>query len=71
MAATEGTNDPLSSARHRVAEARSIVECQKALVDRLRANGRDTDNAERTLCALVQTLATLEGHLRSLSKSAQ
>jgi hypothetical protein len=71
MAGTESTHDPLSSAKRRVAEARSIVERQKALLDRLRANGSDTDDAERTLCALVQTLNTLEGHLRSLSKSVQ
>ena len=71
MAGTEGTNDPVSSAKRRVAEARSIVERQKALIDRLLANGRDTEDAERTLCALVQTLTTLEGHLRLLSKSVQ
>jgi hypothetical protein len=70
MAGTE-SHDPLFSAKRRVAEARSIVERQKALIDRLRANGGDTEDAERTLCALVQTLATLEGHLRSLSKSVQ
>ena len=71
MAGKESTYDPLSSAKRRVAEARSIVERQEARIDRLRANGRDTEDAERTLFALIQTLATLEGHLRSLSKSVQ
>jgi hypothetical protein len=71
MAAKEGANNPLSSAKCRVAEARSIVDRQKALIDTLRANGSDTEDAERTLYALVQTLTTLEGHLRSLSKSIQ
>ena len=71
MAETESTHDPLSLAKFRVAEARSIVERQKALIDRLQANGSDTEDAERTLCALIQTLTTLEGHLRSLSKSVQ
>jgi hypothetical protein len=69
MVGTVGTYDPLSSAKRRVAEARSIVERQKALIDRLRANGSDTEDAERTLCVLVQTLTTLEGYLRWLSKS--
>jgi hypothetical protein len=71
MVGTESSLDPLSSAKRRVAEARSIVERQKGLIDSLRANGSDTEDAERTLCALVQTLTTLEGHLRSLSKSVQ
>jgi hypothetical protein len=71
MVETEATNDPLSSAKRRVAEARNIVERHKARIAGLRANGSDTEDAERTLCALVQTLTTLEGHLRSLSKSVQ
>jgi hypothetical protein len=71
MRAKEEADDPLSSARHSVAEARSIVEHQKALIDRLRTNGDDTGDAELTLSALVQTLTTLEGYLRTLSKSAQ
>jgi hypothetical protein len=71
MTGTESTHDRLSSAKRRVAEARSIVESQKALIDRVRANGGDTEDAERTLFALVQTLTTLEGHLRSLYRSVQ
>jgi hypothetical protein len=71
MVGTRGTNDPFASVKRRVAEARSIVEHQKALIDKLRANGSDTEDAERTLYALVQTLTTLEAHLRSLSKSVQ
>jgi hypothetical protein len=71
MAGTEGTNDPLSSAKRRVAEARSTIERQKSLIDKLRANGSDTEDAERTLCALVQTLTTLEAHLQSFFKSVQ
>lgn len=71
MAEIESTHDPLSSAKRRVAEARGIVERQKALIDKLRSNGDDTEDAERILCALVETLGTLEGHLRSLSKSVQ
>ena len=71
MAGTEGAGDRLSSARGRVAEARSVVERQRRLIDALRASGSDTEDAERTLYALVQTLTTLEGHLRSLCKSVQ
>ena len=71
MAGTERTDDSHSSAERRVAEAREIIERQKALSERLRINGSDTEDAERTLCALVETLATLEGHLQSLFKSVQ
>jgi hypothetical protein len=71
MAGTEANNDPLSSAIRRVAEARSIVERQEALIDGLRANGGDTEDVGRTLCALVQTLTALAFQVRSVARSAR
>jgi len=71
MARKECTDDEFLSAKRRVAEANQIVERQRQLIDALRADGRDTEDAERTLQAFLQSLTTLEGHLRSLSKSAQ
>jgi outer membrane protein TolC len=69
MSLKHSDEDQLSSAKRDVAEARRIVERQRQLIEALRAGGRDTEDAERTLDAFLQSLATLEGHLRSLSKS--
>jgi hypothetical protein len=71
MAGKECTDDELLSAKHRVVEARRIVERQRQLIDALRANGRSTEDEERTLDAFLQSLTILEGYLRSLSKSVQ
>jgi len=71
MAGIKSSDDRFSSAQRGVTEARGIVESQKALIEKLRANGSDTEDAERTLNVLVQTLTALEGHLRSLYKSIQ
>jgi hypothetical protein len=64
-------NDQLASAKRGVADARQIVERQRLRVEALRANRRDTEDAERTLNACIQALTLLEAHLRSLSKSVQ
>jgi hypothetical protein len=71
MASKECAEDEFLSVKRRVAEARRAVEHQRELIDALRAGGRDTEDAERTLSAFLQCLITLEGHVRSLSKSAQ
>ena len=71
MSGKDCADDQLSSAKRNVAEARRIVERQRQLIDALRASGRDAEDAERTLNAFLQSLTTLEGHLRSLSKSVQ
>jgi hypothetical protein len=65
------SDHPLSLAEDRVAEARRIVERQRLLIEALRAGGSDTEDAERTLEAFVQTLSILENHVRSLCKSVQ
>jgi hypothetical protein len=66
-----GKDDTLASAERRVVEARRMVECQRRLIDALRSTGSDTEDAERTLAAFVQSLALLESHLRSLIRSVQ
>jgi outer membrane protein TolC len=71
MNGKDRTSDQLSSAKRAVADARQIVERQRQRVETLRANRRDTEDAERTLHACIQALITLEAHLRSLSKSVQ
>jgi hypothetical protein len=71
VARKETTEAEFLSAKRRVAEASQIIESQKQLIDALRAAGRDTEDAEKTLQAFLQSLAILEGHLRSLPKSTQ
>jgi hypothetical protein len=63
--------DQLSSATRHVVEARRNVEIQRKLISSLRAGGRNTEDLEKTLLALLQSLTELESHLRVLSKSVQ
>jgi hypothetical protein len=64
-------DDELSSAKRSVVEARRMVERQRQLIDALRVNRCDTEDAERTLRAFLQALTALEALLQRLSKSAQ
>jgi hypothetical protein len=56
----------LSVAVRRVAEAKAILERQRARVANLEAHGLPTLDAEQTLDVLITTLACLEDHARVL-----
>jgi hypothetical protein len=56
-------------AAQRVAEARRIVVEQQALIERLKAEGRPTLEAERSLQSYESALKHLEAHERSLRES--
>ena len=55
----------LSLADHHIALGRSHIAAQQTLVDRLRAEGRDSAVAEELLALFQDTLAAWEAH-RSL-----
>jgi len=52
------------AARH-VLEGRRIVAGQKALIERMRASGADTNDAESLLNSFIGSLAIFEDDLRA------
>jgi hypothetical protein len=59
--------DRLKLARRLVVEGRRIVANQLARIERLKALGCDTKEAERTLDVFLKSLAIFEDDLRDLA----
>jgi len=58
----------LEIARQHVIDGRKIVERQRALVDRLRKGGHNTQDAARTLDMFERSLAIFEEHLSIIER---
>lgn len=58
----------LELARLHVIDGRRIVANQRQIIDRLKRDGRDPADAERTLELFEQSLENLEGHLKALDE---
>jgi hypothetical protein len=58
-------DDSLDFSRRDVAEGRRIVGLQRLRVERMKARGLDTAEAEQTLVIFEQSLAILKEHLHA------
>jgi hypothetical protein len=52
----------LAEANKHVAEAAARIDQQRRLIEQLRADGHDTESAERLLASFVGVLSAMEGH---------
>jgi hypothetical protein len=66
MAADEPGESILDVARRHVVDGRRIVATQRLRIERLRADGRDTESAERILRLFERSQDIFEKHLREL-----
>jgi hypothetical protein len=58
-------DDTLDFSRRDVAEGRRIVGLQRLRIERMRARGQNTAEAEQTLMLCEQSLAILKEHLQA------
>jgi hypothetical protein len=56
----------LTNARRRVTRVAEILDLQRALVQKLRADGKDTNDAEATFRRMRRTLETYEEDLSQI-----
>src|SRR5262245_39322580 len=61
-------DDVLEIAPRHVIERLAIVQRQRALVGRLRSQGRDPDEAERLLQLFGQSLTVFEDHSKAIER---
>jgi hypothetical protein len=66
MAADEPKESLLDVTRSHVLDGRQIVANQRLRIERLRAEGRDTESAERILGAFERSQEIFEKHLHDL-----
>lgn len=64
-------DDLLDLARRHVIEGRRIVVRQRAIVHGLKARGRDTTAAERTLRLFEDSLLILDEHLSAIEAASR
>lgn len=60
--------EELRQARAHVAQARSCIEDQTALIERLRSDGHDTEAAERLLAVFIDVMGKLSLHQEELER---
>jgi hypothetical protein len=58
-------DDTLDFSRRHVAEGRRIVGLQRLRIERMKARGQNTAEAEQTLVLFEQSLAILKQHLQA------
>ena len=58
-------DDTLDFSRRHVAEGRRIVGLQRLRIERMKARGQNTADAEQTLVLFEQSLAILKEHLQA------
>jgi hypothetical protein len=58
-------DDTLDLSRRQVAEGRRIIGLERLRIERMKARGHDTVEAEQTLMSFVQSLAILKEDLQA------
>lgn len=63
LPAPDSDESTLEVAQRHVAVGKSLIAEQKAIIERLRADGHPTEAAQRLLATLEQTLSVMYEHL--------